>query len=96
MKLYIVSYGDGLQKGFGKYMLVTEYGEALYGHCCSSSAWASLDLINDRPDRVAYCQKRFGNYKVLYLGEDDMTMEKISERNKNYYSSLPEEENEIT
>ena len=82
MKLYIVSYGEsGKEDDEGTYYLVAENGECLYSHYCSHKGYAKGDLIENRPERIAECEKRFGEYEVLFLGEDDMTMEEIVKRN---------------
>jgi hypothetical protein len=85
MKLYIVSYGEsGKEVGKGTYCLVAENGECLYSHYCFHRGYAKGDLIDRRPERIAECKKRFGEYEVLFLGEDDMTMEEIVKRNHDW------------
>lgn len=82
MKLYIVSYGEsGKEDGEGIYYLIAESGECLYSHYCSHNGYAKGDLIENRPERIEECNKRYGEYEVLFLGEDDMTMEEIVKRN---------------
>ena len=87
MKLYIVSYGDGMQEGEGGYTLVAENGEGLYSHYCSNCAFAKGDLILNRPERIKECKEKYGNYKVLYLGEDNMTNDELFKRNKEFYKN---------
>lgn len=85
-KLYIVSNSeDGKQNIDGVYVLVDEKGKCLYSHWCSSKCYAKEDLIERRPERIEEYKKEYGEYEVLYLGEDDMTLEKLVElTNKNY------------
>ncbi len=81
-KLYVVSNSkDGKQNIDGTYMLIDEEGKALYSHWCSSKYYAKGDLIEQRPERIEECKKEYGEYEVLFLGEDDMTMEKLLELN---------------
>lgn len=77
MKLYIVSYGSGQERGEGIYYLISEEGEVLYSHYCSNAGYAKGDLIKDRPERIEECKKRFKEYEVLFLGEDNMTMQEL-------------------
>ena len=91
MKLYIVSNdgnikGDGTGNIDGVYTLISEEGEYLYDHWCSSKSYAKGDLIERRPERIEECKKKFGEYEVLYLGEDDMTLAKLVELNNNFNS----------
>ena len=88
MKLYIVSNSeDGKQNIDGAYQLVDETGKGLYSHWCSNKYFAKGDLITQRPERIKECEEKYGKYEVLYLGEDDMTFEKLIElSNKNYPS----------
>ena len=81
MKLYIVGPNDG---GEGVYSLVAETGEGLASHICSHKGYAESDLEANRPERKKKWRKRFGAYKVLRLGDDDMTKEKLIELNKNW------------
>lgn len=90
MKLYVVSYGDGLQKGEGCYSLVAENGEGLYGHYCSNYGFAKGDLILDRPERQKECKEKYGEYEVLFLGDDEMTPEELFSRNKKFHNSIGE------
>ena len=92
MKLYIVSYGEsGKEVGEGYYNLVDENGKGLYNHFCSSASYAKGDLIENRPERIEECKKRYGEYEVLFLGEDDMTMEEIVKRNHDWFFNNKEE-----
>ena len=86
-KLYIVSNSyNGKESINGEYLLVDDTGKALYNHNCSSIRYAKGDLITNVPDRLEECSKIYGyNFKILYLGEDEMTLDKLVElHNKNY------------
>ena len=84
IKFYIIGPEN---KGEGLYTLVTEKGEGLASHFCSSSGFAIGDLEADRPERQKEWKKKFGKYKVLYLGDDNMTDEKLSKLNKRFHSN---------
>lgn len=85
-KLYIVSNSeDGKQSIDGVYTLVDEKGKGLYSHWCSSKCYAKGDLIEQRPERIEECKKEYGEYEVLFLGEDDMTLEELEKlHDKNF------------
>ncbi len=68
--------------------LIAETGEHLYTHICSDPYFAKGDLIENRHERIAECQKRFGDYQVLMLGEDDMTREKLLRLNNAWNPEL--------
>lgn len=81
MRLYIVSNTEkGTDNIDGIYELVTEKGEFLYSHWCSNKSYARGDLIENRPNRIEECKKRFGDYEVIFLGEDEMTIDKLWEQ----------------
>jgi hypothetical protein len=89
-KLYIVD-GTG-RGGEGIYHLIADDGEHLANHFCSSAGFAKGDLESRRPERQKEWKERFGEYQVLWLGEDDMTLEKIKELNKKWYENNKQEE----
>lgn len=96
-KLYIAGPGgNGIGKGEGVYVLVSEEGETLYSHFCSSAGYAQDDLIGEtyRPDRWKECKEKFGDFEVLFLGEDDMTNEELQKRYNNWYASIQESNEE--
>lgn len=84
-KLYIVSYGDGLQDGEGVYSLVSEDGKAWYSHFCSHLYYAQYDLVYSRPNRIKELNEYYGkeNWSVVTLGEDEMTYDELLKRFKN-------------
>jgi hypothetical protein len=85
MKAYIVSNSDyGTENIDGIYYLITEEGECLASHWCSSRLYAKGDLYTRRPERVAEFTNRFGEFEVDYLGCDDMTMGKLIELNHKF------------
>ena len=85
MKLYVVNDSkSGKENIDGIYYLITEEGEVLYSHWSSNKYFAIGDLIECRPERQKECKERFGEYKVLYLGDDDMTLDKLLELNKKF------------
>lgn len=89
MKLYIMGPEDG---GNGVYGIVTEYGEGLASHLCSHRGYAKADLEARRPERQKEWKERFGEYQVLFIGEDDMTREKIKELNEKWYAEYKNKE----
>ena len=91
MKLYVCSSSENMMDSVdGVYYLITEEGECLATHLCSSKWFAKGDLYERRPERIEEFTKRFGECECLYLGEDDMTAEKILELNKKYFEKHPE------
>ena len=86
MKFYIVGPGpDGKGKESGLYCLVTEEGECINSWNCSDANWARHDLVVRHPDKVKEWIARFGEFKVVLLGEDDMTVDKLLELNNKMY-----------
>ena len=85
MKLYIIGPGkDGMGTGEGAYAIITENGMALADHFCSNITFAKADLISRRPERIEKWEKDFGKLEVLYIGDDDMTVQKLIELNKKF------------
>jgi hypothetical protein len=92
MKAYIVSNTkNGLSNIDGIYYLITEEGEALASHWCSHIGFAMSDLYSNRPERMKEFAEKFGEFEVDYLGNDDMTMSELLERNKSFYADHPTE-----
>lgn len=91
MKAYIVSDSiDGMENIDGVYYLITEEGECLASHWCSSRWYADGDLYSRRPERVKKYTERFGEFNVDYLGCDSMTMEEIIALNHKWAEEHPE------
>lgn len=81
-KLYIIGPEDN---GEGVYHLISEDGEHLASHYCSSSGYAAGDLEGNRDERKNEFIKRFGTYQVLFISRDAMTRERLKELNKEWY-----------
>ena len=78
MKAYIVGGGmSGTEEYNGVYHLVTEDGVCWATQWCSSFDWAMKDLYEDRKGLQEDWKKEYGDVKVLRLGEDGMTFEKL-------------------
>ena len=89
MKAYVVSNTeDGIRSVDGTFYLITEKGEVLASHWCSHKGFAFSDLYAGRPERIEKFTEQFGKLDVFYLGEDDMTMEKLIELNKKYVDEV--------
>ena len=92
MKLYILSATkEGLDTGDTTYYLMTEKGEALASHWCSSIAYAKGDLIENRPKRIEKWKKEFGKLEVIRLGQDEMTFKKLIELNHKLHDEQKED-----
>lgn len=77
----------------GVYTLLTEQGETLASHFCSSKHFAKDDLEGHRPERQTKWKQRFGNYTVQFLDEQsEITPEELFRRNEQWWKSLPESE----
>lgn len=83
-KMYI--FGPS-HKGEGIYYLLLDDGACLASHFCSSVEYARGDLEANRPERKKEWEKRFGQYTVLCLGDDDMTKERLLGLNKTRYET---------
>lgn len=88
MKLYISGVENG---GDGVYNILTEQGEHLASHYCSNAGYAKGDLESNRPERQKAWKERFGDYQVLWLGDDEMTKEELLKRNKEFGGLKKEE-----
>lgn len=78
MKLYVCSATESLMDDIdGIYYLVTEKGECLASHWCSSKWYAKGDLYERRPERIKEFTEKYGKCECLFLGEDDMTAERL-------------------
>ena len=65
----------------------------LKGKCieCSNKGFAHGDLEGRRPERQKEWKKRFGDYSVVYIGEDEMTESELLKRNKEWHKNNNEE-----
>ena len=91
MKLNVCSNSETMTKNIdGLYYLIAESGECLATHICSSKYFAKGDLYEHRPERIKEFTSRFGECECLFLGEDDMTKERIIELNKKHAEEHPE------
>lgn len=79
MKLYFDGKGRNTV-----YYLITEEGEVLASHFCSSEAFAEGDLYYNCPERIKEYKERFGDVELLWVGDDDMTEEELIKRNKEW------------
>lgn len=83
MKLYVVDCGPYTPISRDHiYALIAETGELLAEHVCSDISWARGDLEGRRPERQKAWRARFGDYEVLRLGEDGMTVDELLRRNR--------------
>jgi len=82
MKLYIIPPINGED---GVYHILSEKGEALASHLCSNLHWAISDLEGRRPERQKEWKEKFGEYKVIILGDDGMTREELIRLNQELY-----------
>ena len=90
MKLYIVASNrneapTGTEDIDGVYLLFSEQGECLYSHVCSCRGYAKGDLVLRRPERIKQLEEKFGEYELIHLGEDEMTLDVLLKRNKEFY-----------
>lgn len=84
-KLYIISAPNN---GEGVYNLVADDGEGLASHFCSHAGYAFQDLIG-RPERQKKYKERFGEYEVIWLDDDDMTLTKLMQLNSEWSKKQP-------
>lgn len=81
MQLFVIGPSDN---GEGRYSLLTEHGETLAEHWCSSSGFALGDLEGHRPERQIEWRERFGEYEVVLL-TDEAEVEKLLAKNKEWF-----------
>lgn len=67
-------------------LLNAETGEGLANHFCSNAYYAKSDLYSGRPERMEKWKKEFGEIKVDFIDEIDLTEEELLERNKKFYN----------
>lgn len=78
-KIYILSNSlDGIEDIRGDYLAIDDMGKVLYQQTCSAKKFAKKDLISNNSKRLRECSDNYGkDFKVLFLGEDRMTLEKL-------------------
>ena len=81
MTFYIDGPDD---RGEGIYDLITEEGQHLASHYCSSARYSLGDLESRRPERQKEWKAKFGDYQIVYLRDYAMTREELVARNKRY------------
>lgn len=88
MKLYIVSDTEsGMDNIDWRYFLITETGEIINQWISSNKYYAKIDLYNTEIQEL--CKEKFGeDIQVLFLGEDDMTNERLKKLIKNPNNTL--------
>ena len=86
-KIYILSNSyDGIHNiGKGTYYAIDDYGKVLCHQTCSDKRFAKNDLIKKNKNRYNKFKEIYGNFQVVYLGDDEMTLEELVElHNENY------------
>jgi len=87
MKLYITNGTEsGTENIDGVYYLISEEGEVLCSHFCSNKGFALGDLIEHREERKKEYTEKYGEYTVLFLGEDTMTSDELHKRNEKFFN----------
>lgn len=79
--LYIVR-GAPFGAGDWAYHLITDDGEHLAWHVCSSPGYARGDLHDRRADEQETWRQRFGDYRVCWIGEDALSKSELLRRNQ--------------
>jgi hypothetical protein len=92
MKLYI--YPGILQTEEAQFVVVTEEGEVLYSHVCSNYTFAKGDLVDNKPERIAALNQKYGEgeWTLRFIdeeGQTDITGDELWERNQVFYKAEP-------
>lgn len=88
MKAYIVNDSfNGQEDIDGVYYLITDDGRCWYSHLCSHKGHAFGDLYGNRPERKEELSSVYNEVEVLYLGEDDMTIDTLLAKNYEWYKA---------
>lgn len=88
MRIYIVSNSEsGTDNISGTYYLITEKGEMIASHICSSKHFAYGDLYGTRDERKKAINEIFGKVEVEYFENSGMTMEALEKLNKEFNES---------
>ena len=76
-KIYILSNSyNGIHNiGKGTYFAIDDYGKVLYHQTCSDKKFAKNDLVRRNKNRYRKFKEIYGDFQVVYLGDDDMTLE---------------------
>jgi hypothetical protein len=88
MNLYI--YPGVRQTEDAQFLVVTEEGEVLYSHVCSSYTFAKSDLVESRPERIDELNQKYGEggWTLRFIDEEDqtdITGDQLWERNQAFY-----------
>jgi len=89
MKLYILKQKEFEGLGFG-YVLISEQGEGMASCFCKSESRASIKraILKQCPIIIQKeWQDRFGKFKILFLGDDEMTREQLVAKNIEFYNN---------
>ena len=88
MNLYI--YPGVRQTEDAQFLVVTEEGEVLYSHVCSSYLFAKGDLVDNNPDRIDALNQKYGEggWTLRFIDEEgqaDITDDELWARNQVFY-----------
>lgn len=87
--LLVIAPGQDVQEDAVFHILIAETGEHLASHFCSGADFAYGDLYANRPERIKEWTKQFGELKVKYINQTDISEEQLHEQNKKWYAELP-------
>lgn len=89
MNLYILKEKEFKGLGFG-YVLISEQGEGMASCFCKSENRASIKraMLKQCPIIIQKgWQDRFGKFKILFLGDDEMTKKQLIAKNIEFYNN---------
>lgn len=89
MNLYILKQKEFKGVGSG-YVLISEQGEGMASCFCKSESRASVKraILKQCPIIIQKeWQERFGKFKILFLGDDEMTKEQLKIKNIEFYNN---------
>lgn len=86
MKFYITNNNMPLNID-SKYYLIAETGEYIDDHVSSNKYFAMYDLYTNNIKNKERCKEisKNSNVQILYMGDDDMTDQKLLELNNRFY-----------
>lgn len=91
--LLVIYPSKGQDTGFG--LFVAETGEGIASHFCSHEGFAKGDLYDNRPDRKEEIKEKFGDVEVKFLDQTELSVEKLTIRNEQWYlANNPKKEEE--